>query len=118
MEKLTIEQRNEIVRRAITAADLMTEINFELMPVALLNGDCLDWLDESGMREKWARLLESKNMILPQFNDYARVAVIHGLMVLEGKNTGTIGGVEELLKPIDFEERVKQFMQAQQQAVL
>jgi|GEM_PF-4325749 len=110
MEKLTIEQRNEIARRARTAGDLMTEFDFERMPVALLNSDSLDWLDESDMREKWARLLESKNVTLTQFNDYARVAVQHGLMVLDGKNTASIGGCQELLKPIDFEERVKHFM--------
>jgi hypothetical protein len=57
-------------------------------------------------------LLESKNMTLSEFNSHARVAVQHGLMILEGKNSASIGGVEELLKPLDFDERIHLFTTA------
>jgi hypothetical protein len=103
-------RRETIARQAIMAGDLMTAFQHDRMPVALLNGGYLDLVDESKMRELWAKLLNEKGVTLPQFKDYARTAIKNGLLVFEGKNTASIGGFEELIKPIDFNERVARFL--------
>jgi Domain of unknown function (DUF4326) len=103
-------RRETIARQAVIVGDLMTEFDYERMPVALLTGASLDWVEESKMRDQWAKLLDEKGVTLPQFNSYARAAIKNGLLVFEGKNTYSIGGIEELLKPIDFDERIARFL--------
>ena len=110
MKKLSPEQRESIVSQAIQAGDLMTEFDYERMPVALLTGAHLDWVEEHGLREQWANLLQEKGMELSQFNSFARAAVKSGLLLLAGKETDMIGGFWELLKPLDFDERVASFL--------
>lgn len=110
MKKLSQEQREVVASQAIQAGDLMTEFDYERMPVALLTGAHLDWVEEHGLHEQWANLLQEKGIELSQFNSYARAAVKNGLMILDGKETDMIGGFWELLKPLDFDERVASFL--------
>jgi len=104
------ERREAIAKQAIQAGDLMTAFQHDRMPVALLNGGYLDLVDESKMRELWAKMLNEKGVTLPQFKDYARTAIKNGLLVFEGKNTASIGGFEELIKPLDFDDRIARFL--------
>ncbi len=105
-------RREIIARQAIMAGDLMTAFQHERIPVALLNGDMLDWVDDSNMREQWPLLLKEKGVTLRQFNDYARAAVKNGLLVFD-KGPGVAcgsSGCGELQKPVDFTERVDKFL--------
>jgi Domain of unknown function (DUF4326) len=106
------ERRETIAQQAVIVGDLMTQFDCEMMPVELLNGHGLDWLDDSNLRELWADLLKEKGVTLPQFNEYARIAIKKGLLILDkgnGVSCGSCGG-GDLLKPLDFDERVDRFL--------
>lgn len=109
-KKLSFDERREIADGAILTGDIMTAFDFERMPVALLNGNSLDWLDDWNIRELWAELLQKLNISQSQFNIYARAAVTHGLFELQGDPCACGGGQRDLVKPLDFDARVDRFL--------
>jgi len=106
------ERREAIARQAIQAGDLMTESGHDRMPIELMSGDYQDWIDESSMREKWIVSLGAAGVTLRQFNSYAWAAVKNGLLVFDKGPGITCGlsGCGELIKPVDFDERVARFL--------
>ena len=106
------ERREAIARQAVLAGDLMTESGYDRMLIELMSGDYQDWIDESSMREKWIVSLDAAGVTLRQFNSYAWAAVKNGLLVFD-KGPGIAcgsSGCGELIKPVDFDERVDKFL--------
>jgi hypothetical protein len=110
--KISLPEKIGVTVDASKVFCVMLSMSIDTLPVELLNGNYVDWIDDSSLREEFADRLSSAGLTLKQFKDYAKVGIRHKLFEIHSQSLACPAGPEyAFLKiPDKFNERVHRFL--------